>query len=414
MVYTFNSLCVTLNRKRSNVGENEQIELCKQCGMIKRAEEQMKKKIEELKELCEEKGHEYVNYIGSFGGHTQFVYRCGRCEEISQAFEVNMKRNLGGCAICNGINISGFKNNKADFDIVSKILSPFGHKLLKYMDCSKVVFLCFCGNPEPVTLPLTRIKTGSKCYRCLTQSRKENGMKNRNDIDEVRNSLSILGHELLDYRGRSEVVYMCSCGNPKPSIGEYRYIKAGMGCEICKVRITKKPTLVNGKIHMLMGWEPEAVKFISKNVHPILNRCIPESELLFTDDHIQIFNYVDENGKQRRYFPDMKIKGEEQFVEVKSTYTFERWAPRNLLKFKAVANSGNHLEVIIFSSPKEVEDIWSFYPDGSFRSTSGITLGELEERYNNCAIAEEDEEDDNIISVDFRIQDSGDVILSIN
>jgi len=178
MVYTFNSLCVTLNRKRSNVGENEQIELCKQCGMIKRAEEQMKKKIEELKELCEEKGHEYVNYIGSFGGHTQFVYRCGRCEEISQAFEVNMKRNLGGCAICNGINISGFKNNKADFDIVSKILSPFGHKLLKYMDCSKVVFLCFCGNPEPVTLPLTRIKTGSKCYRCLTQSRKENGMKN--------------------------------------------------------------------------------------------------------------------------------------------------------------------------------------------------------------------------------------------
>ena len=81
MVYTFNSLCVTLNRKRCNAGENELVELCKQCGMIKRAEEQMKKKIEELKEMCEEKGHEYVSYIGSVGGHTQFIYRCGRCKE---------------------------------------------------------------------------------------------------------------------------------------------------------------------------------------------------------------------------------------------------------------------------------------------------------------------------------------------
>jgi hypothetical protein len=63
-------------------------------------------------------------------------------------------------------------------------------------------------------------------------------------------------------------------------------------------------------------------------------------------DTIGFFHYSYEN-EIHRYYPDIYIKSENQVVEVKSTYTFNKEKEKNLLKRQSVLDKGINFKFII-------------------------------------------------------------------
>jgi hypothetical protein len=63
-------------------------------------------------------------------------------------------------------------------------------------------------------------------------------------------------------------------------------------------------------------------------------------------DAIGFFHYFYEN-ESHRYYPDIYIKSENQVIEVKSTYTFNKEKDKNLLKRQSVLNKEINFKFII-------------------------------------------------------------------
>jgi hypothetical protein len=357
MTYTFNSLSVTLNRKKHNAGEDEKIELCKQCGMIKRAEEQKVKKIEELKTMCIENGHEFIGYIENKDGHVQFEYKCGGCGKISNTFDVNMKMsNLSVCKHCNQ------EEKMNDEEKVREELLQMGHILISYNGNKNVIFFCSCGHPEPAIGTLWKLRNGHKCGNCADERRKNT------NIERYGGSGNLFTSEVIKERIVQTCLEKYGCRHPMQNYEILHKALSSMS------RI--KPTIVNGVVRNLLGYEPQGVKYITEVVNPILGRRLEESELLFGRD-VGFFEYRDVNEKDKRYFPDMKIKDSNIIIEIKSIYTYNIEPETNILKFLAVSRSGNYLQAIILETEDKVSDVWIFSPNGEFTSSSGKTLEDV-------------------------------------
>jgi hypothetical protein len=63
-------------------------------------------------------------------------------------------------------------------------------------------------------------------------------------------------------------------------------------------------------------------------------------------DIVGFFHYECE-GSTHRYYPDIYIKSENQIIEVKSTYTFNKEKEKNLIKRESVINKGINFKFII-------------------------------------------------------------------
>lgn len=63
-------------------------------------------------------------------------------------------------------------------------------------------------------------------------------------------------------------------------------------------------------------------------------------------DEVGFFHYEYDNNTHR-YYPDIYIKSENQIIEVKSTYTFNKEKEKNLLKRESVINKGINFKFII-------------------------------------------------------------------
>jgi hypothetical protein len=111
----------------------------------------------------------------------------------------------------------------------------------------------------------------------------------------------------------------------------------------------------------VMGYEHKTINTIIADVHPFLNRTVEEDEVL-VGSNVPSFTYIDDDRKDRRYYPDIFIKDTKFIYEVKSLYTFNLQPRLNFLKFKKVASEGYILLVYIYSS-KELFDIWIFDND---------------------------------------------------
>jgi hypothetical protein len=183
-----------------------------------------------------------------------------------------------------------------------------------------------------------------------------------------------------------------------------------------------KPVTVNGIVRNLMGYEPQAVEYITSHKHPVLNRKILESELLLEDD-VKTFSYQDSDEKYRMYFPDMEIKDEKQIIEVKSIFTFNSNPERNILKFMAVADSGYYMQVIMFATKNKVCDVWVFTPNGKIITRTKKTIEELKKGYEYDGEIHEDIETRDLemfeeifyddVIVNLTVSETGDVSLSI-
>lgn len=140
----------------------------------------------------------------------------------------------------------------------------------------------------------------------------------------------------------------------------------------------KKYTFPSGREVMLLGYENRAIDHILDNRDNILKRRIHEDEII-VDDTIPTIDYIDDDGKKRKYYPDIYIKDTDLIIEVKSIYTFNLEPRLNYLKFKAVNNAGYNLKMMMFDK-KQIVDIHYYLKNGKCYSHRDKTL-KLDEPY---------------------------------
>lgn len=129
--------------------------------------------------------------------------------------------------------------------------------------------------------------------------------------------------------------------------------------KIIKSNFTRKSHVLpkTSRILMVLGYEYRAINRILSTKNPVLDRIIEEDEIEI--ENTPTFMYVAEDGKQRRYYPDIWIKNTNVLYEVKSAFIFNRMPERNLKKFQATADEG-YILIVYFYNAKKLVDIWYF------------------------------------------------------
>ena len=96
----------------------------------------------------------------------------------------------------------------------------------------------------------------------------------------------------------------------------------------------------SGKVIMIQGYENRAIDELLKQYH--------ETEIVAGDpEKIPVIEYVDTDGKNRTYFPDIFIPKDNLIVEVKSTYTYSKDEKRNIKKKEACEKLGYKFQFYI-------------------------------------------------------------------
>jgi hypothetical protein len=98
----------------------------------------------------------------------------------------------------------------------------------------------------------------------------------------------------------------------------------------------------SGKIVRVQGYEPKVLTKLVVDYDE--NDIVVGVQNII--DHIGFFHYVYEN-QTHRYYPDIYIKSENQVIEVKSNYTFNKEKDKNLLKRQSVLDKGINFKFII-------------------------------------------------------------------
>jgi hypothetical protein len=98
----------------------------------------------------------------------------------------------------------------------------------------------------------------------------------------------------------------------------------------------------SGKVVRVQGYEPRVLT-------KLLTEYDEQDIVVGVQNIIDIvgFFHYEYEGSTHRYYPDIYIKSENQIIEVKSTYTFNKEKEKNLIKRKSVINKGINFKFII-------------------------------------------------------------------
>lgn len=107
--------------------------------------------------------------------------------------------------------------------------------------------------------------------------------------------------------------------------------------------------LPSGKIIKLQGYEPI--------VMDILLESFGEDDILTSKKEVPEIWYFTNDSKKHRYYPDIYVPKENLIIEVKSTYTYEKYKYINLLKEQACIDSGYNFEFIILDNKHKITNI---------------------------------------------------------
>jgi hypothetical protein len=88
----------------------------------------------------------------------------------------------------------------------------------------------------------------------------------------------------------------------------------------------------SGKIVYVRGYEPQALNLLE-------NLGYSEQDLTVDVKEMPQFWYMIDD-KKKRYYADIYIPAENKIIEVKSTYTYEKYIYKNMLKKRCVENMG--------------------------------------------------------------------------
>ena len=111
--------------------------------------------------------------------------------------------------------------------------------------------------------------------------------------------------------------------------------------KIMKSGLTKKEYIFpSGKRVLIQGYENLALDY--------LLTIYEETDIIVGDATlIPVIKYLDDQGNNRVYFPDIYIPKEKFLMEVKSTYTYEKDKIKNTLKKEACEKLGYKFEFYI-------------------------------------------------------------------
>lgn len=110
-------------------------------------------------------------------------------------------------------------------------------------------------------------------------------------------------------------------------------------------------TSPNGRIFRGQGYEIPAIQIL-------IDSGIEENDIMTEEDLMNAgvmpeFKY-EYDGKLRRYYPDIFIKSQNKFVEVKSMWTFELHRDQVIAKAECVAGDGYGMEIMILDAKKNI------------------------------------------------------------
>ena len=128
----------------------------------------------------------------------------------------------------------------------------------------------------------------------------------------------------------------------------------GHGCPVCHLKNLRAKSIhslvLNGECVEVQGFEDFAVDYI-------LNRGIPEDEIVVASSgKVPTVKYR-QGGKLRKHFPDLYLPKQNRIIEVKSLWTFgvlgsskPEWFHKNQLKKKAAIKAGFKYTLLVFTS----------------------------------------------------------------
>jgi hypothetical protein len=244
----------------------------------------------------------------------------------------------------------------------------------------KMRFKCHCGKESSATLDCFKIS--HQCGDCgkkqMVKTKSESGW----NIDSIKEYYKSHGCEFLseEYKTiKSNYPFKCVCGEIAETTGQ-RFIR-GVRCKNCgdkrrkdtnikkyghefchqseSVRkkmfvnsfLIKEWVSPNGKVFKYQGYENEIIK-------KLISDGIKEDDIVTENDFGEMgvasdFWYEFEN-KKRRYFPDIFIKHQNKYIEVKSTYTYDLEPEKVLAKAKCVHDRGYNIEIYVLDGKKEI------------------------------------------------------------
>lgn len=103
-----------------------------------------------------------------------------------------------------------------------------------------------------------------------------------------------------------------------------------------------------GSIFKIQGYEDVVI-------YKLIESGIKSDDIEIVNQQSKYVTIYEFENKSQRYFPDIRIKSLNKFIEVKSSYWYEKELSRNIAKFDAVKNNGITLEIIIFNEDDKHE-----------------------------------------------------------
>jgi hypothetical protein len=102
---------------------------------------------------------------------------------------------------------------------------------------------------------------------------------------------------------------------------------------------TKTMTLPSGKIIRYQGYENQVVT-------DLLESGVTENDIMIGTGNVPVIKYMFQ-GKSRRYYPDIYLPKQNKLIEVKSTYTWNKYKEQNEAKIAAAKQAGYEVEVVL-------------------------------------------------------------------
>ena len=357
---------------------------------------------------CGEKSESFMSNLEKSTG------KCKHCANLIMA-----KTDSENCC-CGKQNCLDCKMKKYKLEVEKQGMELLTTKET-YISSHKLHVRCVCGTEKYSTFG--DIKRGKKCVKCKTEKYKATclekyGCKNAFQNEEIKQKIRETNQKNLgvDYPQQNKEVKAKTNKTCKEKYGyDYAFNKPEVYERIRETHIknhgvpfplqskkiqekgeqtclknygvpkhlltykSKDFVMPSGKIIQIQGNEDIAIKSLLSQTHSIFKRPLYEEEI-FVGPEVQNFNYTDRQGKQRKYYPDIFIQGSFRvykqidenliishlkdfsfYIEVKSTWTFNREPETNFEKFKAVAMAGNLLKVYIYDA-KKLWDVWTFLP----------------------------------------------------
>lgn len=329
--------------------------------------------LDELREFYNNAGCELLDdSFGGLGKKSSFICKCGR--ESKKTFTAFLSKP--GCLYC--------IRSKFTQESVREIFEKANCRLLSdYTDSTtKMRYICSCGN-ESLTL-IHPFVQGIRCKKCMhartgetllerygfreIMHNPEFQQKYKNTIKEKYNVSNIF--QAQEVKDKMKIANLKKYGveHHIASKEVKEIIKANVmqnyGVEnvsqVAKFRSNWKAS--NFKIKTMIlpsGKEIKYQGFEDAIIIQMLEQGVAEDDLyteseLCEKDLMPEFWYTTEDGKQHRYFPDLFIKSQNRFIEVKSTYTFELDPERVFQKLDCVFFAGYNVSLYILGNKKEI------------------------------------------------------------